>query len=259
MSLQKIIIDQLEKKLDQPFLHKLATDKKYFEEISKYLKHNLNISLEKFIRSVYRSSGGDINLRDHKGETALYPASENFNQGMVRILKSCGMNISDFNREVSNKIWENCKKSRRISLINEANISNICDAIRSTTSAENVLQHLVSATVGLIVNTTTTMIINAINGDYYNNSIIPIIHRSSTDFIANRVNNIIGFTFGTMAHKFAQITPELVRNISDLLHNRLEERSNDLEIARYEKIQENVASILTEVQVERILSKDRHR
>lgn len=33
MSLQKIIINQLEKKLDQPFLHKLATDKKYFEEI----------------------------------------------------------------------------------------------------------------------------------------------------------------------------------------------------------------------------------
>lgn len=97
------------------------------------------MSLEEFICSTYRSSGGDINFRDHNGETALYPASENFNKDMVNILKSCGMNIDDFSCEVSSKIWEHFKKSRRISSINEINISNIRDAIRSTTSAENVL------------------------------------------------------------------------------------------------------------------------
>lgn len=83
---------------------------------------------------------------------------------------------------------------------------------------------MVSAVIGFIVSITTIMIINSVNGNYYNNSIIPIIHLSSSDFIVNRVNNLVGLIFGAMAHKFAQITPELVRNISDLLHNRLEEK-----------------------------------
>ncbi|WCR54241.1 MAG: hypothetical protein PG981_001263 [Wolbachia endosymbiont of Ctenocephalides orientis wCori] len=60
MLLQRIIIDKLEKL----FLHRLAIDKKYFEEFSKYVEKNLKIDLEEFINSIYKSSGGDINFRD---------------------------------------------------------------------------------------------------------------------------------------------------------------------------------------------------
>ncbi|WP_353285521.1 hypothetical protein [Wolbachia endosymbiont (group A) of Andrena helvola] len=91
MLLQRIIIDQLEKISGQSFLHKLATDKEYFKEVSRYLEENHKMSLEEFIISIYRSSGGDVNFRDYKDEAALYSASENDNQDMVRILTSCGI------------------------------------------------------------------------------------------------------------------------------------------------------------------------
>ncbi len=269
MLLQRIIVDQLEKISGQSFLHKLATDKEYFKEVSRYLEENHKMSLEEFVISVYRSSGGDVNFRDYKDEAALYSASENDNQDMVRILTSCGISIDDFNCEISNRIQEKSEQSRRISLSNNANVSHIYEIIRRITNIRDAFQHLDlrhSDKRPFIVGCTSfvsLMAINAIKGNYYNGpgslTCIPVFHANMSnfsDFTTDRINTFASFIIGTIAYKTAQNISTLVRDVSSLLHNRLEVQKNESEIARYKKIQENVISILSEVKVGSNLSRD---
>lgn len=252
MLLQRIIIDQLEKISGQSFLHKLATDKEYFKEVSRYLEENHKMSLEEFIISVYRSSGGDVNFRDYKDEAAF------------------GISIDDFNCEISNRIQEKSEQSRRISLSNNANVSHIYEIIRRITNIRDAFQHLDLRhsdkrpfIVGCITSFVSLMAINAIKGNYYNGpgslTCIPVFHANMSnfsDFTTDRINTFASFIIGTIAYKAAQNISTLVRDVSSLLHNRLEVQKNESEIARYKKIQENVISILSEVKVGSNLSRD---
>lgn len=245
MSLQKIIIDQLENK-NQPLLHRLAADKEYFEEFSKYVEKNLKVDLEKFINAIYKSSGGNINLRDDNNETALYPAFENRNYDMIRILKLCGADIGDFKKEINERIKEATGKIIEISLNNTNNVSRITRAARDITNVRGMHRYLdvnyntkafIAACAGSFG---FAMIINAIKSNYYNGTYVPITNHSSDNFVIDRVNTFVGLALGIIAYKTIQALPEIAENISDLWHRRLESRHNQSQVSRYQEIRNNI-------------------